>query len=72
MADRAVGPYRLSLGIKLLNRHLELTVDNYKVKFLLKLLNTEWRAGRKNFMVLTEAVFIGNVYTATPTYTWLR
>ena len=31
MADQAVGPDRLSLGVEFLNRNLEMTVDDYKV-----------------------------------------
>ena len=40
MADRQVGPIRDSLGVKFLNKHLETTVEDYKVERLLKLLNT--------------------------------
>ena len=72
MADRVVGPDRLSLGVEFLNCHLEMTVDDYKVKRLLGLLNTEWSSGRKSFTALAVAVLIGNVYAATLTYTWLR
>ena len=67
IANIAVGPDILSLGVEFLNRHLEMTVDDYKVECLLELLNTEWSAGKKSFTVLTEAVLIGNVYAATLT-----
>ena len=72
MADRAVGPDRLSLGVEFLYHNLEMTVDNYKVAQLLELLNTEWSSGRKYFTALAAAVLTNNVYTATLTYTWLR
>ena len=72
MADRAVGPDCLSLGVKFLNCHLEMTINDYKVKRLLELLNTEWSSGRKDFTALAVAVLIGNVYAATSTSTWLR
>ena len=73
MVDRAVGPDCLSLDVEFLNRHLEMTVDDYKVERFLELLDTEWNAGRKNFAVFIAAVIIGNVYTAAAlTCTWLR
>ena len=59
-------------SVLFLNCHLEMTVNDYKVKRLLELLNTEWSAGRISSMVLTGAVLIGNVYTATLICTWLR
>ena len=72
MVDRAVEPDFLSLGVKFLDRHIEMTVNDYKVEQLRELLNTEWSAGRKSFTILTAAVLISSVYVATLTCTWLR
>ena len=49
MADRAVGPIRDSLGVKFLNRNLEITVENYKVERLLELLNSAWLGNINSF-----------------------
>ena len=71
MADRVVGPNRLSLGVKFLNYHLEMTVNNNQVEQLLELLNTGWSSGRTGFTALAAAVLIGNIYADTLTCTWL-
>ena len=72
MVGRAVGLVRFSLGVEFLNRDLSMTVVDYKVGCLLKLLDTEWGSGRRNFQTLPAAVLIGNVYAATLMCLWLR
>ena len=67
MDDRAVGPIRDSLGVRFLNRHLEMMVGNYKVERLLELLNSAWLGDIKSITALAAAVLIGNVYTVTQT-----
>ena len=72
MADRAVGPIRDSLGVQFLNRHLEITVEDYKVERLLELLNSAWLGDIKGFTALQAAVLIGNIYAVTLTCAWLN
>ena len=72
MADCAVGPIRDSLGVRFLNRHLEMTVEDYKVARLLELLNSSWLGGINSFTALMAAVLIGNVYAVTQTCAWLN
>ena len=74
MVDRPVGPEHPILGVKFLNKNLEMTVDDYKLALLLKLLNIEWSKGLKDFTAIMAVVLINKVYkaTATLTCTWLR
>ena len=72
MEDQPVGPERVSLGIKFINPTLEITVEDYKVEWLLEILNAEWGKGRKSFDALMAAVLVGNVVLATQTCPWLR
>lgn len=72
MADRAVGPIRDSLGGRFLNRMLEITVEDYKVERLLKLLNSAWLGAIKCFTALATAILIGNIYAVTLTCAWLN
>ena len=65
MIDRTVGPIRDSLGFRFLNRHLEMTIKDYKVARLLELLNSAWLGDIKGFTALMAAVLIGNMYTVT-------
>ena len=72
MADRAVGPIRDSLGVQFLNRKLEITVEDYKVEWLLELLNSAWLGNIKGSTALVAAVLIGNIYAVTLTCAWLN
>ena len=61
MADCEVGPIWDSLGVRFLNRKLEMTVKDYKMERLLELLNTAWGSGVKGFTAFMIVVLIGNV-----------
>ena len=72
MADRVVGPIRDSLGVRFLNRKLEITVEENKVERLLELLNSAWLGDIKGFTALVAAILIGNIYAVTLTCAWLN
>ena len=72
MVGRSVEPVWLTLGVEFLNWDLSITVDGYKVVWLLELLNTEWSRGRRSFEALLAVVLIDNVYTVALTCSWLQ
>ena len=62
MTNREIGLIQDSLGVKLLNRNLEIMAKDYKVETLLELLNTVWNSGNKGSTALIAPVLIGNVF----------
>jgi hypothetical protein len=64
MEDRSVAPQRVVLGALIDTSTLTVSLEDYKVKWLVAILNNTWNCQRKLFRVIDAAVLVGNVIAA--------
>ena len=72
MAERPVGPERVSFGTNFINVRLVIAQEDYKVERILELLLSSWNRGIKAFLPLTAAKIIGNIVNIAQHANWLR
>jgi hypothetical protein len=72
MEDRPVAPQCVALGALIDTSMLTVSLEDYKVKRLVAILNDTWNRQRKMLRVIDAAVLVGNMIAASFFCGWLR
>jgi hypothetical protein len=72
MEDWPVAPQRVALGALIDTTTFTVSLEDYKVEWLVAILNNTWNCQRKMFTVIDVAVLIGNVIAASFFWGWLQ